>query len=128
MGKTIVTAEAKQWILNRTLAGAGSEQVIAELMAAGWQRKAASDALAVVVAENARARVAVAANDRPAEGMPEPDLANMPLSLDAGDREVKLLVELKSPRVVVFGGLLSAEECIALIEAAKPRLARSETV
>jgi len=128
MGRTIVTAEAKQWILNRTLAGAGSDQVIAELMAAGWLRKAASDALAVVVAENARARVAVETNDRPVDGMPEPDIAKMPLSLDAGDREVKVLVELKSPRVVVFGGLLSAEECTALIEAAKPRLARSETV
>jgi prolyl 4-hydroxylase len=33
-----------------------------------------------------------------------------------------------NPRVVVFGGLLSDEECDALIEAAKPRLARSLTV
>lgn len=128
MSKTTVTAEAKQWILNRALSGAASEQVIAELMAAGWQRKAASDALAVVAAENARARVALASNDKPLEGLPEPDIAKMPLSLDAGDREVKVLVELKSPRVIVFGDLLSAEECDALIAAAQPRLARSETV
>lgn len=128
MSKTTVTAEAKQWILNRTLSGAGSDQVISELMAAGWQRRAAGDALAVVLAENPRARVALASNDQPAEGVPEPDVAKMPLSLDAGDRHVKVLVEMRSPRVVVFGDLLSAEECEALIAAAQPRMARSETV
>jgi prolyl 4-hydroxylase len=128
MSKTTITAEAKQWILNRALAGAGSEQVIAELMAAGWQRKIASEAVAVVVAENVRARVAIETNDRPAEGVPEPEIAKMPLSLDAGDREVKVLLEMKSPRVVVFGNLLSTEECAALIAAAEPRMARSETV
>lgn len=128
MSKPSVTAEAKQWILNRALSGAGSDQVIAELMAAGWQRKAAGDALAVVVAENPRARVALASNDQPVDGVPEPDIAKMPLTLDAGDRQVKVLVEVSSPRVVVFGDLLSAEECDALIAAAQPRLARSETV
>ena len=128
MSKTTVTAEAKQWILNRTLAGAGSDQVISELMAAGWQRKAASDALALVIAENAKARVAMASNDKPQEGVPEPDIVKTPLSLDAGDRQVKVLLEVKSPRVIVFGDLLSAEECDELIAAAQPRMARSETV
>lgn len=128
MSKVNLSAEARQWILNRTLAGAGSDQVISELVAAGWQRKAASEALAVVAAENARVRVAVAANDQPTEGVPEPDMEKMPLSLDAGDREVKILLAMKKPRVVVFGDLLSAEECEALIAAAQPRLARSETV
>jgi prolyl 4-hydroxylase len=128
MSRINVSAEAKQWIVNRMLAGASGDQVIAELAAAGWQRKAASDALAVVVAENAKARVAAAANGKPTEGVPEPDIGKMPLSLDAGDRQVKVLVELKSPRVVVFGDLLSAEECAALIAAAQPRMARSETV
>jgi len=33
-----------------------------------------------------------------------------------------------NPRVVVFGDLLSGEECEALIDAARPRLARSLTV
>jgi prolyl 4-hydroxylase len=128
MSKLNLSSEARQWILNRTLAGASGDQVIAELVAAGWQRKAARDALAVVVAENARARVAVASNDKSIEGLPEPDIEQKPLSLDAGDRQVKVLCELKKPRIVVFGDLLSAEECEALIAAARPRLARSETV
>jgi prolyl 4-hydroxylase len=41
---------------------------------------------------------------------------------------VQVVASLQSPRVLVFGGLLSAEECDALIAAARPRLARSLTV
>ena len=46
----------------------------------------------------------------------------------AGDREVKLLMALNHPRIVVFGNLLSAEECEEIIALARTRLARSETV
>ncbi len=35
---------------------------------------------------------------------------------------------MRSPRLVVFGGLLSDDECEQMIELAEPRLARSETV
>ena len=48
--------------------------------------------------------------------------------MDAGDRMVDVLVNMQSPRVVVFGNLLSDEECEALIAAAEPRMARSLTV
>jgi prolyl 4-hydroxylase len=44
------------------------------------------------------------------------------------DREVQVLMTMQRPRVVLFGGLLSDAECDALIELARPRLARSETV
>jgi len=50
------------------------------------------------------------------------------LYLDAGDRRVCVLQAMAAPRVVVFGELLSHEECDQLIELAKPRLARSLTV
>ena len=59
---------------------------------------------------------------------PTPSLDEAPLYLDAGDRRVCVLQAMYNPRVVVFGGLLSDEECEALIELAKPRLARSLTV
>jgi prolyl 4-hydroxylase len=48
--------------------------------------------------------------------------------LDAGDREVHILASMRSPRVLVFGGLLSADECDEIVELARQRLARSETV
>jgi len=50
------------------------------------------------------------------------------LYLDAGDRRVCVLQAMGAPRVVVFGGLLSDDECDQLIALAKPRLARSLTV
>ena len=60
--------------------------------------------------------------------VPEPSLAGSPSSLWALDREVQVLLTMQNPRVVVFGGLLSDGECDALVAAAAPRMARSETV
>ena len=60
--------------------------------------------------------------------VPDAALAGDPLYLDAGDRRVAVLASMVRPRVIVLGGLLSDEECDALIAAAKPRLARSLTV
>lgn len=66
--------------------------------------------------------------DGVAEAVPEPDLTDSPATLDAGDRIVKVLTVVASPRVVVFGGLLSDDECDELAALARPRLVRSETV
>jgi prolyl 4-hydroxylase len=41
---------------------------------------------------------------------------------------VRVLGTLRHPRVVVFGGLLSNEECDELMALSRPRLTRSETV
>ena len=40
----------------------------------------------------------------------------------------QLLLTLQNPRVVVFGGFLSDDECDDLVAAAAPRMVRSETV
>jgi prolyl 4-hydroxylase len=45
-----------------------------------------------------------------------------------GDRQVSVLLSCRLPRVVVFGGFLSDDECDQLVALASPRLARSETV
>ena len=125
--KINLTPEARQWIVNRTLAGATRDDVVRELLAAGWQRPAAMEALRLVQAESAKARVALAAN-APKSTLPEPDLERSPLWVDAGDRRVRVLMSMREPRVVVFGDLLSAEECAGLMAAAEPRMRRSETV
>jgi len=59
---------------------------------------------------------------------PGPHLADSPRQLDLGDRQVNVLLSMARPRVVVLGGLLSDEECDALVAAASPRMARSLTV
>ena len=71
---------------------------------------------------------AVAQGLPPAVPVPDPRLDESPLYVDGGDRRVHILQNMYNPRVVVFGSLLSDDECEGLIELAKPRLARSLTV
>ncbi len=92
------------------------------------------DASPAVVATPAVARSVVgatgAASDAlpPGTAVPEPDLQGGATSLSVGGHTVQVLSVMEHPRVIVFGGLLSDEECAALMELARPRLARSETV
>lgn len=70
------------------------------------------------------------ADDEPNE-VPEPlpgPLASGPSAIVVDGHPVEVLVNLHHPRVVVFGNLLTGDECEALIEASRPKLSRSETV
>jgi len=64
----------------------------------------------------------------PPMAVPDPDLDDSPSTLDAGDRQVRVVAAMRSPRVVVFGGLLSDEECDEMVALARQRLTRSETL
>lgn len=44
------------------------------------------------------------------------------------DRDVPILMEYESPQVILFGNVLSPEECEQLIALAKPKMSRSTTV
>lgn len=46
----------------------------------------------------------------------------------AHDRDIKVLMRCERPQVIVFGDVLSADECAELIERARPKLKRSTTV
>ncbi|MGH8123157.1 MAG: 2OG-Fe(II) oxygenase [Rudaea sp.] len=130
----VLGAEARQWIVSRTLAGAGAEEVVTELIAAGWQRKTAIEALKLALgtvvkpAAGIRQQPAARASDMPDKPVPEPNLLNSPLFVDAGDRQVRVLAAMRRPRLVAFGDLLNAEECASLIEQAGDRIKRSETL
>lgn len=127
MARVTITNEARQWIEARALAGATRDDILRELMAAGWQKHQAAETLRVVMTQSAKVRVAVAATTT-AGRMPEPDLVRSPLWVDAGDRRVRVLLAMHEPRLVVFGDLLSPEECAGLMAQAEPRMKRSETV
>jgi len=66
-----------------------------------------------------------ARTDRP---VPEPSIADGRAVVMADGRPVKIAMSLRLPRVVLFADLLDAQECEALIDLARPRLARSQTV
>lgn len=126
-----VTPELRQWIVEQAQAGHSSESVLRSMKAAGWDEAVAIEAMESTLRghldQHAAASSLPPARPEPVR-VPEPDVADSPLYLDAGDRRVAVLTTLASPRVVVFGGLLSDDECDALIDAARPRMSRSLTV
>lgn len=119
--------ELERWVVEQALAGRDPDMVLKPLRDDGWDEQEAIDAVQTAVArfveENARST-----------GLPLPSRVPVPIEpngtalLDAGDRQVRMLTSLMLPRVVVLGGLLSDEECDALVELAAPRLRRSTTV
>jgi len=124
-----VTDELRRWIIAQAEAGCRPEDVVAAMMKSGWEENTAMTALETTLRERldavAAARQAIPS---PVVALPEPTLAGAPQWLLAGGRSVSVLVAMRNPRVIVFGGLLSDEECDGLMDLARPRLSRSETV
>ena len=120
-------AELEQWVVAQATAGVAPDVVLQPLLDAGWDEQEAVDAVAAAV----NAFVARRAGE---QGLPMPEQVPVVVEpngawiLDGGDREVRVLTTMLLPRVVVLGGLLSDEECDAMIELARPKLARSTTV
>lgn len=127
MNTQVITPELRHWIVEQNQAGVAPEKVMASMLASGWDetvaQRALEQVLAGVVQEQGPGSPAV-----PEHTLPEPDLSGQPSRIWAGDREVNILLTSRKPRLVVFGGLLSDEECDELRAAAAPRLSRSETV
>ena len=122
-----ISAELRQWILSQAQAGFSAPSLLKSMTESGWNEDVAIDALELVLREHLD-QVAVQQGQPASTAVPEPALDESPLLIDVGDREVVVLMEVASPRVVLFGNLLSPEECEALIAAAEPRMARSKTV
>ena len=126
MSVQVVTLELRRWLDEQARAGLADEAIVAAMVATGWQRGVANAAVAEV-RRQARGAAPPAAAPAP-KPMPEPALAGSAHLLRAGGREVQVLATLAKPRVVVFGALLDAQECDDLVELARSRLARSETI
>ena len=122
-----VTSDLRRWIVEQAEAGHSADSVVKAMLASGWTEDVAVEAMEETLRGHLE-RKAVAQGVPPAVAVPEPALEEAPLYLDAGDRRVAVLQNMYSPRVVVFGGLMSDEECQQLIELSWPRLARSLTV
>lgn len=121
-----ITPALRQWILDQAKAGVGPQAVLDALMEAGWHEEVALQAMESTLHEHLAIKASTPTLTR--GPLPEPALAHMPATLDLGDRQVRVLCCLDRPRVVVLGGLLSDDECDALVEIARPRMARSRTV
>lgn len=122
-----VTPQLRQWIVEQAQAGHGAEAVLKAMLAAGWQEDVAVEAMEATLRGHLEEQ-AIQQGLPPALEVPDPDLDESPLYIDAGDRRVHVVQAMTMPRIVVFGGLLSEVECEELIALARPRLARSLTV
>ena len=122
-----ITPELRRWIVEQAQAGHSAESVLQSMLASGWQEDVAIEAMESTLRSHLEQK-AQAEGLPPAVPVPDPKQDESPLYVDAGDRRVHILQNMYNPRVVVFGNLLSDEECDELIALAKPRLARSLTV
>ncbi|MGI4778442.1 MAG: 2OG-Fe(II) oxygenase [Janthinobacterium lividum] len=128
-----VSPELREWLVVQLAAGHSVPALRLSMSEAGWNEDAATAALAAIarqaVIDPTASRTPAVAAERVADAArPGPDLVSSPLYLDGGDRRVHVLHTMKHPRVVVFGDLLSDDECAALVASAGRRLARSLTV
>jgi prolyl 4-hydroxylase len=125
-----ISVELRQWIVAQAQAGVAPEAVLEAMKSSGWQEdvaiKALEETLRGHLAEHAKAAPA----DHEPQPVPVPDAAlrDSPSTLRILDREVKVLMTMKHPRVIVLGGFLSDAECDQIVALAGPRMARSETV
>src|SRR3569623_442966 len=122
-----ITPELRRWIVEQAEGGHSAESVLKSMLASGWAEDVAIEAMETTLRGHLEEQ-AVAQGLPAAVPVPDANLDESPLYIDAGDRKVCVLQSMLNPRVIVFGGLLSDEECEQLIGFARPRLARSLTV
>lgn len=139
-----ITAELRSWIIEQAEAGCRPVDVIEAMRASGWQQdvameamehtlqehlqKLASQSLPVAPAAASTAQDVNAQLSAEAHAVPEPALDRGAAVIDVCGHPVRVLMSLREPRLVVFGGLLSDDECAGLMALAESRLERSEIV
>ena len=123
-----VTAELRQWIVSQATAGHPAEAVLAAMQASGWAEEIAIEALESTLRSHLQLPTEVDASVLDARPVPGADIDAAAPHIDVDGHRVSVLAALGQPRIVVFGNLLSGDECDELIAQARTRLARSETV
>lgn len=116
-----VTPQLREWIVAQARGGRSHDAILHAMRASGWGE-------GVVRAALAQLRDATGLAEAPQPHRPSPEPGDMGSRLRLDDREVPCLLSLRQPRLALFGGLLGDDECDALVELARPRLARSRTV
>lgn len=114
------TPALMQWLTTQLAAGYAPHTLQQSLLNTGWTLQIAQAAVGLCTQP--------AAAPTPLTAAPEPDLLQHPCEIDVGDRRVQVLMSMQQPRIVLFGNLLSAQECMQIIADAGPAMARSRTV
>ena len=120
-----ITPELRRWIIAQAEAGCLPEDVVKAMVASGWHEDVALDAMEQTL------RGHLASLRQPVPGgstVPEPNIDEGTNVIVVEGHAVEVVMTLRLPRVVLFGRLLTDQECDGLMAQAAPRLARSETV
>ncbi|MEO7056403.1 MAG: 2OG-Fe(II) oxygenase [Caldimonas sp.] len=145
MSAQLITSDLRRWIVAQATAGHAPEVVLDAMKSSGWAEETAIDALETTMrehlklpagtdAESAAAAVVAATmklqdpSTEPSRPVPGVGISAGKPVLRAADRDVRVVLALGDPRVVVFADLIPPDECAELIALARERLARSETV
>ncbi|HTT11179.1 MAG TPA: 2OG-Fe(II) oxygenase [Burkholderiaceae bacterium] len=148
-----IAADLRSWLQESIERGCSRDSIVQSMRTAGYQPKFAHEAAevaftrfapesdesagATAVATETAAQTAVKPADTAVAAGPAEDevpassseiLASSPNTIDTSDRGVRILFALNAPRVVLFGALLSPEECDEMVRLAKPKLTRSTVV
>jgi len=122
-----VTPALRQWLLDQLAAGCVAGDILQSMRGSGWDDAVSVSALNQALAASPMSRLDAEAAHAPI-ALPAPDLHDGPSLIQLADRDVQVLMALSQPQVLLFGNLLSHDECDALVALAAPRMARSETV
>jgi prolyl 4-hydroxylase len=131
--------DLKAWLKDNIDRGFARESLEQSLRAAGYQPRFAREAIELAFErEGQRAPQPVPAQPPAAAAAATADAGKPPSAseiiaatdnaLDAGDRKVNILFALNAPRIVLFGGLLSDDECEQMIALSRVKLQRSTVV
>ena len=127
MSRQATTPALTAWIIEQASANRPADEVLAAMLESGWNEDVAATVLEQTLTTHVAALTA-SGKLPPVAAVPDPLPHGTRATIWAGDREVTVIVSLAEPRVMVFGNLLSSEECDEIIALARTRLARSETV
>jgi prolyl 4-hydroxylase len=127
--------ELRRWIIQQTEAGHSPQALLAELVRNGYDEDQAitfmTAALESRVTELVSSKIV---SEKPQDSVPLPIRVPQPIGtawpsvVHALDREVKVLFSLTLPRVVLFGGLLSDDECDELVALSRAYVTPSNVV
>ncbi|MFC9892364.1 2OG-Fe(II) oxygenase [Nocardia sp. NPDC127579] len=115
----------QHWLAENVERGCTAETIVTAMVGAGFTESAAEAAVKRALGGETAQPVAREAN-------PAYTYDGCPVSEDnvihAHDRDVRVLLRVKQPQVVLFADVLSADECDQVIERSRHRLKRSTTV
>ncbi len=135
--------DLQTWLRDTVKRGSTRDATLKSLLAAGYQQKYARDVVEaafkavpapapvpqpVPAPTPAVAAQPVAATAQGAQASLSQQLVTMPNTIATPERDVHMLFALTAPRIILFGNLLSHEECDEMVRLSRGKLERSSVV